>query len=46
MGREIANDNYCYDDLEFEPCPECGEELLETDYCDECGWPHFTGDIV
>lgn len=33
-------------DIEEEPCPECGEYLLDDPddedlFCLECGWPHF-----
>lgn len=31
------------DEAEYlpEPCPHCGEELDEDEFCMECGYPHF-----
>ena len=37
--EEITSENI----IETETCPECGDELDDSDYCYSCGWPNNQG---
>lgn len=45
--EELWECRYCYNGSNtgnYRPiCPECGDEMEDESYCDDCGWPNNQG---